>query len=47
VLSRAPRAGFGRVQEITNGRFVEAKRKGRGFAVRLLCSDLDGRFGSD
>ncbi len=37
----------GRVCEITNGRFVEAKHEKRWLAVRLLRSNPAGRFGSD
>lgn len=36
----------GRVCEITNGRFVEAKHEKRWLAVRLLRSKPAGRFGS-
>ena len=36
----------GRVCEITNGRFVEAKHEKRWLAVRLLRSNPAGRFGS-
>ena len=36
----------GRVCEITNGRFVEAKQEKRWLAVRLLWSNPAGRFGS-
>jgi len=36
----------GRLPEITNGRFVEAKQEKRWLAVRLLCSNPAGRFGS-
>ena len=38
--------GTGRVREITNGRFVEAKQENRWLAVRLLWSNPAGRFGS-
>jgi hypothetical protein len=36
----------GRVWGVTNGRFVEAKQEKRCLAVRLLCGDPAGRFGS-
>ena len=41
-----PMSGFGRVREITNGCFVEAKQEKRWLAVRLLWSNPTGRFGS-
>jgi hypothetical protein len=45
--SRRPRATVpGRVCEITNGRFVEAKQEKRWLAVRLLRSNPAGGFGS-
>lgn len=37
----------GRVCEITNGRFVEAKHEKRWLAVRLLRSKPAGRFGRE
>jgi hypothetical protein len=39
-------SGSGRVCEITNDRFVEAKQQKRWVAVRLLWSNLAGRLGS-
>lgn len=37
---------YGRVCEIANGRFVEAKQEMQWLAVRLLWSNPAGRFGS-
>jgi hypothetical protein len=40
------RTGIGRVCEITNGGFVEAKQENRWLAVRPLWSNPAGRYGS-
>lgn len=44
ILSWSPRAGYGRVYEVTNGIFVEAKQENRWLAVRLLWSNPAGRL---
>ena len=46
VVLRSPSSASGRVCEIPNGRFVEAKQENQWLDVRLLWSNPDGGFGS-